>query len=256
MDYIAPEQIRMPDDVGPAADIYALGCTLYFAVSGQVPFPGGTRREKMQRHLSEQPVPLRHWVPMLSHDFCRLVEAMMTKDPADRIRSAAEVEERLRRWTGGGPQPIPRLGTGAVEPTGRLPPPLPEEPLPNRAWLRWATQDSPVASPRRDDEVPWLLPDRAGTVELVRSMGPRLADWLPGQNLLRPLRSLAQAAILAVIGGLMFGGAMKIVEIVDPERFSEVMRGFGPAWLGLAAFGVILLAQLAVAQGGSRRRRS
>jgi serine/threonine protein kinase len=59
MDYIAPEQIRAADDVGPAADVYSLGCTLYFAVTGRVPFPGGDRREKMQRHLGEPPTPVR-----------------------------------------------------------------------------------------------------------------------------------------------------------------------------------------------------
>jgi serine/threonine protein kinase len=257
MDYIAPEQIRMPDDVGPSADIYALGCTLYYAVSGQVPFPGGTRREKMQRHLSEQPVPLRQLVPMLSLDFCRLVEAMMIKDPAERIRSAAEVEERLRRWTPSGPQPIPRGGAGsAVEPAGRLlPPPLPDEMPQNKAWLRWAAQDPPAPSRRRDDDVPWLLPDRAGAMEMVRSAGPRLAEWLPWPQLVRSARALAQAAVLAAIGGLMFGGAMAVVEQVDPERFAKLVWSFGPTWLGLAAFGLIFAAQLLAASGAPRRRR-
>jgi eukaryotic-like serine/threonine-protein kinase len=260
MDYIAPEQIRAPDDVGPSADIYALGCTLYYAVSGQVPFPGGTRREKMQRHLSEVPPPVQQLVPGLSGEFCQVIEAMMVKDPAARLRSAGEVVDRLRRWTPAVPAAIPHAdgNRSAGRVAKGLPPPLPEEPPPSRAWLaRWASQDSsipPAPAGRRDDDVPWLVADRASAVELVRSMGPRLAEWLPWHAVVRSARSLAQAAILAAIGGLMFGGAMTVVRQIDPEKFSALMRGFGPAGLGLAAFGLILVAQLVAAPGRTRRR--
>src|SRR5688572_5564219 len=45
-DYLAPEQIRTPNEITHVSDIYSLGCTLYYAVSGKVPFPGGTARDK------------------------------------------------------------------------------------------------------------------------------------------------------------------------------------------------------------------
>ena len=38
-DYLSPEQIQTPKSVGPLSDIYSLGCTLYYAVTGKVPFP-------------------------------------------------------------------------------------------------------------------------------------------------------------------------------------------------------------------------
>ena len=79
MDYIAPEQIRAPDDVGPSADIYALGCTLYYAVTGRVPFPGGGRKEKMQRHLTETPDPVRRLATHVSDSFCPATDDRMAK---------------------------------------------------------------------------------------------------------------------------------------------------------------------------------
>ena len=108
MDYMAPEQIRMPDKAGPAADVYGLGCTLYFALVGEVPFPGGTREEKARRQLTEPPRPIRQLAKHASAGFCAVVEAMMRKDPAERIASAATVIERLKPWTPADPLAMPR----------------------------------------------------------------------------------------------------------------------------------------------------
>ena len=108
MDYMAPEQIRSPKDVGPTADVYGLGCTLYFMLTGEPPFPGGTRQEKSQRQLSEQPRPIRQIAPNVSQAFSLVVEAMMEKDPQKRLPSAEAVVERLRPWTPASPVPMPR----------------------------------------------------------------------------------------------------------------------------------------------------
>lgn len=108
MDYMAPEQIRSPDTVGPAADVYGLGCTLYFVLAGQVPFPGGTRQDKARRQLTEAPAPIQRFAPGISDAFCRVVEAMMDKDPVQRIGSADAVIEWLRPWTPDAPVPMGR----------------------------------------------------------------------------------------------------------------------------------------------------
>jgi serine/threonine protein kinase len=103
MDYIAPEQTTNALGVDRRADIYSLGCTLYFALSGQPPFPGGTGREKVYRHRSEQPVSLRQLQPELPPAFVQLIEKMMAKDPELRYPSAVAVEEELRNWASGEP---------------------------------------------------------------------------------------------------------------------------------------------------------
>lgn len=98
MDYIAPEQTTDAASVDGRADIYSLGCTLYFALSGQPPFPGGSSRDKIRRHRGETPTPLLQLAPSVPPRFARLVEHMMAKKPDDRPPSAAAVEEELRAW--------------------------------------------------------------------------------------------------------------------------------------------------------------
>jgi len=256
MDYIAPEQIRMPDDVGPSADVYSLGCTLYFAVTGQVPYPGGTRREKMQRHLSGSPTPVGELAPHLSADFCRVVEAMMARNPADRIKTAGDVVERLRRWAPAVPAAMTRKsGAGKPERAGGEPPPLPEEQPHSLAWLTsWARQDTP--SPRRrDDEVPWLMPeDRAvDTAIPADPLVPKVLELLRSSLTTRWVQGLPQAIVVAGIAGLMFGGAMAVVQQIDRQQFDKLLFKTSPSQLGFAAFVLLFLVQLAATP--SRRRR-
>jgi len=105
-DYLSPEQIRSPMSVGPLSDIYSLGCTTYYAVTGKVPYPGGDARSKCRRHLEETPWHPRRFIPELPEEFVDLIADMMEKDPAKRIGSAAEVADRLAVWCEGGLQPV------------------------------------------------------------------------------------------------------------------------------------------------------
>lgn len=97
-DYLAPEQILTPDNVTASCDIYGLGCTLYYAVTGKVPFPGGTNRDKCHRHCHEAPLNPRRFHPDLSPEFVNVMADMMDKDPTHRIGSAAEVVWLLSPW--------------------------------------------------------------------------------------------------------------------------------------------------------------
>jgi len=97
-DYLSPEQIMTPREITPASDIYSLGCTLYYAVTGKVPFPGGTTREKTRRHCEDTPINPRRLNPDLSDEFLDVLAAMMEKDPNKRIRTATDVSERLAPW--------------------------------------------------------------------------------------------------------------------------------------------------------------
>src|SRR3954447_15275160 len=97
-DYLAPESIRQPDKILPVSHVYALGCTLYYAVTGKVPFPGGNTPDKIRRHLDETPLNPLHFNPDLPEGFCDAIAAMMDKDPDKRTPTAAAVVELLRPW--------------------------------------------------------------------------------------------------------------------------------------------------------------
>jgi serine/threonine protein kinase len=98
-DYLAPEQAEDAVKVDGRADIYGLGCALYFALTGRPPFPGGTNREKVRSHRLEEPVPIVTLNPKVPPDFNRLVRRMMAKEPDKRFPSAAAVRQELLAWT-------------------------------------------------------------------------------------------------------------------------------------------------------------
>jgi serine/threonine protein kinase len=100
MDYIAPEQAVDPMAVDARADLYSVGCTLYFALTGQQPFPGGTAKDKLRRHRLADPVPIPHLNPDVPAPFVGLVRRLMKKNPDQRVRSAAELHELLLPWAG------------------------------------------------------------------------------------------------------------------------------------------------------------
>jgi len=97
-DYLSPEQIRSPATIEYLSDIYSLGCTLYYALCGKVPFPGGDTPSKCRRHCEETPWHPRKFVPDLDEAFVEVIADMMEKDPRRRCASAAEVAERLEPW--------------------------------------------------------------------------------------------------------------------------------------------------------------
>jgi serine/threonine protein kinase len=115
-DYLSPEHITSPSNLTPASDVYSLGCTLYYAVTGKVPFPGGTARDKARRHCEDTPINPRRFNSDLTDGFIDVIAAMMEKDLPKRIQSPDEVIARLAPWakdsvtTGELGQPIPSTG--------------------------------------------------------------------------------------------------------------------------------------------------
>lgn len=120
-DYLAPEQIRTPLEITSVSDIYSLGCTLYYAITGKVPYPGGSPSSKAMRHCEGTPWHPQRFNSDVSEEFVEIIADMMEKDPQERIQTAAEVAARLEPWAGeAGPLPSQQMTKARW-----MPPPLP-----------------------------------------------------------------------------------------------------------------------------------
>lgn len=94
--YLAPEQI-MSGNVGPTADLYALGCCIYATVTGQPVFTGGSELSLLNSHLREIPVPPKNVLADFPAEFDSLINKMLRKQPEERPQSAEEVGKILRQ---------------------------------------------------------------------------------------------------------------------------------------------------------------
>jgi uncharacterized protein (TIGR03067 family) len=95
LDYMAPEQALDFHNVDIRADIYSLGCTLYYLLTGQPPFPGGTLAHKVLRQQQAQPQPIEQLRPDLPAALPQLLNHMMAKQPEARYQSPAELGSAL-----------------------------------------------------------------------------------------------------------------------------------------------------------------
>jgi serine/threonine-protein kinase len=95
LDFLSPEQVQAPGAVDYRADLYGLGCTLYYMLAGQVPFPGGTVPEKLLRLCREGPLPVESLRAGVPPRLAGVVRRLMAKAPGDRYQSAAEAAATL-----------------------------------------------------------------------------------------------------------------------------------------------------------------
>ena len=95
-DYIAPEQIRDAQSADIRADIYSLGCTLYYLLSGGPPFGGTNLWDIYQAHFSMDAGPLNLSRPEVPVELAALVAKMMAKEPGRRFQEPKEVAQALK----------------------------------------------------------------------------------------------------------------------------------------------------------------
>jgi len=108
--YISPEQIRGELAIGPQADIYSLGATLYHMLTGSVPFDGKNPSAVMHKHLKSDLVPPDHVNAKLSAGVSEVVEMMMAKDVKARYQNCKDLLADLRLVKKGEPPALAHKG--------------------------------------------------------------------------------------------------------------------------------------------------
>jgi serine/threonine-protein kinase len=102
-DFLAPEQALDARGVDIRADLYSLGCTLYYLLTAAVPFPEDTLAQKIAGHLGRDPTPIDFRRPDVPTSVLGVVRKLMAKRVVDRYQTPAEVAEALAELARGLP---------------------------------------------------------------------------------------------------------------------------------------------------------
>ncbi len=94
-DYISPEQARDPRTVDVRSDIYSLGCTFFYMLTGRPPFPEGTVLQKLLPHQGEEAPSVCQFGPILPEDVSVVLKKMLAKDRGRRYQDPLELVEHL-----------------------------------------------------------------------------------------------------------------------------------------------------------------
>jgi serine/threonine protein kinase len=90
-DYVAPEQAQTPHAADIRSDLYSLGCTFYFLLSGRPPFPGPTTLDKLIHHCHSEAVALEAIRPDMPPGIAAIVRRLMAKSPTARHSSPSSL---------------------------------------------------------------------------------------------------------------------------------------------------------------------
>ncbi len=185
-DFLAPEQAKNPKATDIRSDIYSLGCTLYFLLAGQVPFPGGTVLEKIIRHSKDLPQPLHEIRPDVSPELSAVVARMMAKFPDQRFQTPAEVAAALTPFCDTGTGSLP-----SIDPSRNLSP----DPTASPWAFVFDPSDTGDAAETGETNIltsPMSRRIRPAAARPQRRQGPRSTWWLP-------FAMLAVAGILGLV---------------------------------------------------------
>jgi serine/threonine protein kinase len=98
LDYQPPEQWEDSHHVDARADLYSLGCTLCYLLTGEPPFPRGTPAQRVQQHQLAEPPDLHALRADVPEAVVAIFERLLAKKPEERIAQASELAEGIGKW--------------------------------------------------------------------------------------------------------------------------------------------------------------
>ena len=198
LDCASPESIMEPTNLTPAGDQYSLGCTLYFMLTGQFPFPDGTAAEKMMAHQFKQATPVNELSADVPAGLAEVVNRLLQKTPEQRFGSTTEAVDAIRPFASRGSglvlrpklpktaRPLtPRPGGAPVNaqtpspmsplrPNGAQNPPTPKAPAP-------APRPATTAGLPVRPQTMTAIPQRPATMQSLPTREPQRSAAPPAQ---------------------------------------------------------------------------
>jgi serine/threonine-protein kinase len=197
-DYVSPEQV-MGEQVDARSDIYSLGCVLFQAVTGRVPYPTNSQTAKLVAHATKTPPSLADVQPGLRPELDVVVQKAMARNPDERYSSASSFREALE---------------AAVAP-------VPAKPAAHKAALPKGSAGAPMApsSPTGSRET-----GNAAATEGRTPSRSRLSTLF--DRLDPPRYPAAMRALIGFALGVAALGAV-VLAIVQPRIFLRIFLLFG-----------------------------
>ncbi len=199
--YAAPEQIFRQKDVDHRADLYSLGATLYFLLTGEPPYRANSPREFIEMISMEALLSPKEVNPDVPDELCQLIEKLMRKDPAERYQTPDEALTDLQNLHN-------RFASGASA----------------RELARGdlSAYDIKIAKEVQEKLIPSSLPPFPG-YEMGMAWKP--AKEIGGDYLdFVPLSDRTRAAIIADVSGKGVPGAMVMVMVRSVIRMVAALR--------------------------------
>jgi tRNA A-37 threonylcarbamoyl transferase component Bud32 len=181
-DYLAPEQATDSHSADIRADVYSLGATLYFLLTGSPPFPDGTPAQKVLWHQTRPPRLVRESRPEVPAGLAAVLDRMLAKDPANRYQTPVEVADVLQPWIGDMTHPPPVDAVASGVRSGAM-----------SSWARDAGSSGVLRTPMSGRKRPL-------TAETVGGLSASVATAVPAAPLSRPRRP--RRPILLTVGAL------------------------------------------------------
>ncbi len=206
-DYLSPEQARNLHKTDIRSDLYSVGCTFYFLLTGQVLFPGGATLDKLIRHGTEKAPPVRDARPEVPEEVAAILAKLLAKHPSERYQTPAELAAALEPFAVSGPTPWAPLAPPAEPFEDALPTPG-AEPSSDSAFQA-SGELSALANTLASDGAPTPLTEKPPTRKTARTRAaarrkPRRRVWAFLIAILLVLGLVAAAAVLLFLAGNHF----------------------------------------------------
>lgn len=219
-DYMAPEQAADPRDADARADLYSLGCTLYFLLTGQPPFASESALRKLKAHQHRAIKPVSDFRSDVPAELVAVLARLVAKEPSDRFQTAAEVVQAIA--------PLAR-GEGLS--------PASDSPLREAACQTDPTDVSRATIAHADDAEPQRI-ERARPVARLgrprRGAGrPHWSVWL-SRHYPRVIMSALGLLLLFIVSNEVRRSLTgphtsdSTANIVQTDRMPELIRGESP----------------------------